>query len=73
LPVARGQKSGTWSIKSSGTDYWVIHCLWQDPKSKQSDEVETRVDFLDADRIRLVPPNMAGTELELTFVRQPAN
>jgi hypothetical protein len=72
LPVARGQKSGTWTIRESNADDMLVSCTWKDAKSNQSETADTRVTFLSPDRIRLVPPNMAGTELELTFVREPA-
>ena len=72
LPVARGQKSGTWTISESNSEFMQISCTWKDEKSSQTESTATRVTFLSPDRIRLVPPNMAGTELELTFVREPA-
>lgn len=72
LPVARGHKSGTWTIRESNPDDMLVSCTWKDAKSNQSETSDTRVTFLHPDRIRLVPPNMAGTELELTFVREPA-
>ena len=72
LPVARGEKRGTWTIRESGDDFLQIVCVRRDPGSRQAESLETRVTFLTPDRIRLVPPNMAGTDLELTFVRQTA-
>lgn len=72
LPVATGQKSGKWAIQESNADSMVLRCTWEDQKSKQSETTDTKVTFLSPDRIRLVPPNMAGTELELTFIREPA-
>jgi hypothetical protein len=73
LPVARGQKSGTWEILDAHADVLNISCTWKDNKSEQSETTATKVTFLGPGKIRLVPPNMAGTELELTFVRDSAN
>lgn len=72
MAVARGEKRGTWSIQERGEDFMLIRCTWVESKSRQAESMETRVTFLSPDRIRLLPPNMAGTELELTFVRQTA-
>ncbi|MBL8889680.1 MAG: hypothetical protein JNL67_06855 [Planctomycetaceae bacterium] len=70
--VARGEKSGTWKVLEKGSDFLEISCTWADAKSGQSETTDTRVSFLAPDRIRLVPPNMAGTDLELTFVKETA-
>ncbi len=72
LAVARGEKNGTWIIRESSDDSLEISCTWKDVKSNQSETVDVHVTFLAEDRIRMVPPNMAGTELELTFIRQNA-
>lgn len=72
LPVASGQKSGKWTIQESNAESMLLRCTWEDQKSKLSETTDTRVTFLSADRIRMVPPNMAGTELELTFARELA-
>ncbi|MDP1562393.1 MAG: hypothetical protein Q8M16_13530 [Pirellulaceae bacterium] len=72
LAVARGQKSGTWTIHESNAESMLVSCTWKDEKSAQSETSDTRVTFLGPDRMRLVPPNMAGVELELTFAREPA-
>ncbi len=73
MAVARGEKRGTWSIQDRGEDFMLIRCTRVEANSRQVESMETRVTFLTPDRIRLVPPNMAGTELELTFARETAN
>lgn len=70
--VARGEKSGTWKVLEKGSDFLQISCTWTDAKSGQSETTATRVNFLAPERIKLVPPNMAGTDLELTFVKETA-
>lgn len=70
--VARGEKTGTWKVLEKGSDFLQISCTWTDVKSGQSETTTTRVTFLAPDQIRLVPPNMAGTDLELTFVKETA-
>jgi len=71
MPMAWGQKSGRWRVRESGADFLEITCTWTDSGSQQMQSVETRVQFLEPGRIRMVPPNMGGTELPLTFQRQP--
>lgn len=70
MAVARGEKRGTWSVVDRGEGFLLIRCTRLEENSRQAESTETRVTFLSPNRIRLVPPNMAGTELELTFVRQ---
>lgn len=70
MAVARGEKRGTWSVEDRGEDFLLIRCTRLEENSRQAESTDTRVTFLSPDRIRMVPPNMAGTELELTFVRQ---
>lgn len=72
MAVARGAKRGKWSILERGADFMLIRCTWVESNSRQAESMDTQVTFLSPDRIRLVPPNMAGTELELTFARQTA-
>lgn len=70
--MASGEKKGTWSVISSNADEMEISCQWTDPISKRTEFIKTKITFLSDDQIRLVPPNMSGTEMELTFDRQPA-
>ncbi len=61
----QGKKSGAWKLVSfdEETGQMVLSC------DLGSGEVRTGIEFVDADTIRLVPPNMAGTKSKLRFVR----
>ncbi|GEM_PF-1895480 len=72
LPMAKGEKKGMWKVVEASKDSMTIHCQWTDPISKESQTAIVPISFLSPDQIRLVPPNMSGTEMELTFDRQPA-
>lgn len=72
FPMAKGKKSGLWKVIEVTEDSMEISCQWTDKKSGKSDNLRTKVTFIEPTTITLVPPNMAGTEMELTFDRQPA-
>lgn len=60
------KKSGTWSIVSFDESKSVlnIHCTLAGQESNH------RVELLDEDSIRLIPPNMAGVDMKLEFRRR---
>lgn len=72
FPMAKGEKSGLWKVIKEDGDELQIGCHWTDPKSGKTENFRTTVHFVKPDEIRLVPPNMNGLEMELTFRRQPA-
>lgn len=72
FPMAQGKKSGLWKVVSEEGDNLTINCRWTEEKSRKTESVRTTIHFDQPDRIRLVPPNMSATELELTFDRDPA-
>ena len=72
MSVAQGEKRGRWRILASEVDQLQLECVWTEPKSGESQASQIRVQFLGPDKLRMIPPNMAGTDLELTFIRQAA-
>lgn len=60
------EKSGTWKLISfdEATRMMTLLCEIQDQ------ETEHKVEFLDRETIKLVPPNMAGTTMKIRFKRQ---
>lgn len=72
FPMAQGKKSGLWKVISEDGDDLTITCRWTEGKSRKTESARTTVHFDKPDKIRLVPPNMSATELELTFDRDPA-
>jgi len=60
------EKSGTWDLVSfdEKESQMELDC------DLGSGDVRTSITFLDANTIKLVPPNMAGTRSKLTFERK---
>lgn len=72
FPMAKGEKSGLWKVISDSEAKMEISCHWTDQKSGKAENIRTTITFVEPTKIKLVPPNMSGTEMELTFDRQPA-
>ena len=60
------QKQGTWKLIEfdETTSTMTLKC------DIQNQESEHKVEFLDQETIKLIPPNMAGTTMKIKFKRQ---
>lgn len=70
--TAVGKKSGSWSVLSETGDDLTIQFNWTEPNSNRVETGKTTIRFVDHNTIRLVPPNISATEMELTYRRDPA-
>jgi hypothetical protein len=61
-----GQKSGSWKLVGfdEATQTMTVECTIGMQVTQQT------IEFLDQNRIKLVPPNMAGLSLKLEFQRE---
>jgi hypothetical protein len=56
----QSDKQGTWSVKSAGPPLVIAFEIAGQP-------AETEIEWIGADRIKMVPPNMAGLTMKLVF------
>jgi hypothetical protein len=58
------EKQGRWTLDRAEGETMVVHC-----QLDREDVIETKIEFLDADTIKMIPPNYAVLKKESVFRR----